>query len=101
MVAAGVGVGFFPEGWMRTLYDKHAIRAIESDPPLRRLHYSFQCRRDDIRPLVTAMRERVISEVDFAARSEEQTSELQSLMRKPYAGTWLKKKKQQQDTKAK
>lgn len=67
MVAAGVGVAFFPEGWMRTLYDKHAIRAIESDPPLQQLHYSFQCRRDDIRPLVAAMRERVMSEVDFAA----------------------------------
>ena len=67
MVAAGVGVGFFPEGWMRTLYDKPAIRAIESDPPLQPLHYSFQCRRDDIRPLIAAMRERVVSEVDFAA----------------------------------
>lgn len=67
MVAAGVGVAFFPEAWLRPLCDRHAIIAIESDPPLRTLDYSFQCRRDDIRSLIAAMRERVLDEVDFAA----------------------------------
>ncbi|WP_459617038.1 LysR family transcriptional regulator [Bordetella sp. 2513F-2] len=66
MVAAGVGVAFFPEGWLRPLREKHAVRPVESEPPLHPLHYSFQCRRDDIRPLVGAMRERVMAEVDFA-----------------------------------
>jgi DNA-binding transcriptional LysR family regulator len=67
MVAAGIGVSYFPEGWLGPLHEKRAIRAIESQPALRPLHYSFQCRRDDIRPVVAAMRQRVIEEVDFGA----------------------------------
>jgi DNA-binding transcriptional LysR family regulator len=67
LVASGMGIAFFPEGWLRPLYEKHAIRAVESNPPLRQLHYSYQCRRDDVRLLVAAMRECVMDEVDFAA----------------------------------
>jgi DNA-binding transcriptional LysR family regulator len=67
LVAAGVGVAFFPEGWLRPLYNKHAIRAVESTPPLGHLHYSYQSRRDDIRLVVAAMRECVTEAVDFAA----------------------------------
>jgi DNA-binding transcriptional LysR family regulator len=67
LVAAGVGVAFFPEGWLRPLYKKHAIRAVESTPPLGHLHYSYQSRRDDIRLVVAAMRECVTEAVDFAA----------------------------------
>jgi DNA-binding transcriptional LysR family regulator len=67
MVAAGVGIGFFPEGWLRRSLESSAMRRIDSDPPLRALHYSFQSRRDDIRPLIPAMRERILQEVDFAA----------------------------------
>jgi len=67
MVAAGVGIAFFPNGWLTSLHGKHGLRAVPSDPPLRPLHYAFQSRRDDIRPLVAAMRERVMHEADFEA----------------------------------
>jgi len=65
LVAAGVGLAFLPEGWLRQLTRRPPVVAIDSDPPLQPLHYSFQWRRDDIRPLVALMRERVVQEVDF------------------------------------
>ncbi|MEI2418082.1 LysR family transcriptional regulator [Orrella sp. JC864] len=67
LVSAGVGIGFFPEGWLRPLAERGAVQLLESDPPLRSLHYSFQCRRDDIRAILPALRERVMQEVDFSA----------------------------------
>ncbi|MDQ2186533.1 LysR family transcriptional regulator [Alcaligenaceae bacterium A4P071] len=67
MVAAGVGIAFFPNAWLTPLREKHGLRAIAGEPPLRPLHYAFQSRREDIRPLVAAMRERVMLEVDFEA----------------------------------
>jgi len=67
MVAAGIGIAFFPNGWLNALRDKQGLRSVPSDPPLRTLHYAFQSRREDIRPLVAAMRERVMQEVDFEA----------------------------------
>lgn len=67
LVCAGVGIGFFPEGWLRPLVERGAVQLLDSDPPLRSLHYSFQWRRDDIRGLLPALRERVVQEVDFSA----------------------------------
>lgn len=67
MVAAGIGIAFFPNGWLAALRDKQGLRAIQSHPPLRTLHYAFQSRREDIRPLVAAMRERVMQEANFEA----------------------------------
>jgi len=67
MVAAGVGIAFFPNGWLRSLNSKHGLRAISSDPALRPLHYAFQSRREDIRPLIAELRKRVMDEVDFEA----------------------------------
>ena len=67
MVAAGVGIGYFPEGWLRTLIQRGTVRLLASDPPLQTLHYSFQWRRNDIRPLIPAMRELVTASVDFTS----------------------------------
>jgi len=68
MVAAGVGIAFFPNGWLQSLNERHGLRTVPSEPPLRPLQYAFQSRREDIRPLVAAMRERVMQEADFEAR---------------------------------
>lgn len=68
LVTAGVGISFFPEGWLKPLVERGAVQMLDSDPPLRTLHYSFQWRRDDIRGFLPAMRERVMQEVDFSAQ---------------------------------
>jgi DNA-binding transcriptional LysR family regulator len=65
MVAAGIGIAFFPNSWVRSLKGRHGLRTVLSHPPLRSLQYSFQSQREDIRPLITAMRERIVQEVDY------------------------------------
>lgn len=66
LVRAGIGVSFFPEGWLKPLVERGAVAVLDSDPPLRALHYSFQWRRDDIRPALAALRERVVQVADFS-----------------------------------
>src|SRR3546814_10297821 len=79
---AGVGEGALP------LRDPPVVDAVGADDPARRAE-----RGDFIAQAVGQWRGRVHEQV--AVRSEEHTSELQSLMRSPYADFCLKKKKNQ------
>ena len=67
LLAEGLGVGFLPQGWARALEKRGVLRLLESRQALGSLRYSFQCRRDDPRPLVQAMRELSAQAADFSA----------------------------------
>lgn len=65
LIAAGVGIGLFPNGWLRQMANRKAVVELRSRPALPALKYTFQRRRDDSRPLLAAMREVVGETVDF------------------------------------
>lgn len=65
MMLAGVGVAFLPEGWLLPLATRGDIVLLESRAALPTLSYSFQARRDDIRPMVEQVRQLVAEEADF------------------------------------
>ncbi len=69
MVVAGVGISFLPEGWLLPLVARGEVVVLESRPALPTLSYSFQARRDDIRPLVQQVRQLVVEEADFTGAS--------------------------------
>jgi DNA-binding transcriptional LysR family regulator len=68
LIAAGVGVGLFPNAWLRQMADRAAVVELRGRPALPALEYTFQCRRDDSRPLLARMRELVRQTVDFTKR---------------------------------
>lgn len=69
LVAAGVGIGLFPNGWLKQMADRKAVVELRSRPALPLLEYTFQCRRDDSRPMLARMREVVAQTVDFTKPS--------------------------------
>ncbi|HZY19654.1 MAG TPA: LysR family transcriptional regulator [Ramlibacter sp.] len=69
LVAAGVGIGLFPNGWLRRMEERGAVVELRSRPALPTLEYTFQWRRDDSRPLLARMREAVAATVDFSKPS--------------------------------
>ena len=69
LVAAGVGVGLFPQGWLQQMKERGAVVELHSRPALPSLQYTFQCRRDDSRALLRRMREAVAATVDFSKPS--------------------------------
>lgn len=69
LVAAGVGVGLFPQGWLTQMVERNAVVELRSRPALPPLDYTFQCRRDDGRSLLARMQEVVRQTVDFSKPS--------------------------------
>ncbi|TWO69458.1 LysR family transcriptional regulator [Caenimonas sedimenti] len=69
LIAAGVGIGLFPNGWLRQMAERQAVVELKSKPALPPLQYTFQWRRDDGRPLLKRMREAVAGTVDFTKPS--------------------------------
>lgn len=69
LVASGVGIGLFPIGWLEQMAERGAVVGLRSLPALPALEYTFQCRRDDTRPLLRRMRELVGRTVDFTKPS--------------------------------
>lgn len=69
LVAAGVGIGLFPQGWLEQMKDRGAVVELHSRPVLPSLQYTFQRRRDDARALLPGMREAVAATVDFTKPS--------------------------------
>lgn len=69
LIASGVGIGLFPEGWLARLARRGAVVELSSRPALPPLHYTFQTRRDDRRPLVEGLRDAMRATVDFAKAS--------------------------------
>ena len=66
LVAAGVGLGLFPNGWLQQMAERGAVVELRSRPALPPLQYTFQWRRDDTRPMLARMREAVIATADFS-----------------------------------
>ncbi len=69
LIAAGVGIGLFPNGWLKQMADRNAVVQLRSRPTLPALEYTFQRRRDDSRPLLARMRQAVTETVDFTKPS--------------------------------
>ena len=69
LIAAGAGIGLFPNGWLKKMAERQAVVELRSRPALPPLEYTFQRRRDDTRPLLQAMREAVLATVDFSKPS--------------------------------
>ncbi len=69
LIAAGVGVGLFPNGWLHQMAERGAVVELPVRPALPALVYTFQRRRDDSRPLLKEMRELVGRTADFAKPS--------------------------------
>jgi DNA-binding transcriptional LysR family regulator len=69
LLVEGQGLGFLPEGWARSLSRRGQLRILSSTPPLAPLSYAFQWRRDDVRPVVSCMRELALKTADFKAVS--------------------------------
>lgn len=65
LIAAGVGIGLFPDGWLKQMADRQAVVELKSRPALPPLQYTFQWRRDDKRPVLARMRDAVGATVDF------------------------------------
>jgi DNA-binding transcriptional LysR family regulator len=69
LIAAGVGIGLFPNGWLGPMAKRGAVVELRSRPALPPLEYTFQWRRDDSRPLLQRMRQAVAATVDFSKPS--------------------------------
>lgn len=69
LLVEGLGLGFLPEGWARSLSRRGQLRILHSSPALAPLPYAFQWRRDDARPVVSCMRELALKTADFTAVS--------------------------------
>ncbi|MBW0172639.1 MAG: LysR family transcriptional regulator [Hydrogenophaga sp.] len=65
LIVAGVGVGLFPQGWLKQMEARGAVVALRGRQALPALEYTFQRRRDDSRPLLASMRDLVRETVDF------------------------------------
>ncbi|NUZ06578.1 LysR family transcriptional regulator [Piscinibacter koreensis] len=69
LIAAGVGLGLFPNAWLPHMTARDAVVELRGRPALPALEYTFQRRRDDSRPLLAHMRELVGRTVDFTKPS--------------------------------
>ncbi len=69
LIASGVGIGLFPNGWLNQMTARNAVVELRGGPALPALEYTFQCRRDDSRPLLAHMRELVRRTVNFSKPS--------------------------------
>ncbi|ANN75901.1 LysR family transcriptional regulator [Bordetella flabilis] len=65
MLREGLGVGFLPKAWARTLVQRGYLMELVALPPLRPLQYTFQWRRDDTRAMVQQLRDIAVRAVDF------------------------------------
>jgi len=66
LVVAGVGVGYFPAGWVQQLVEHKSVVMMNSDPPLPPLQFYLQWRRDDTRPIINLMRRLVLKVINFS-----------------------------------
>lgn len=67
LLIEGIGVGFLPVGWAKSLSRRGHLRVLTASPALAPLTYTFQKRRNDERPLLAHMQAAVAESVDFAA----------------------------------
>jgi DNA-binding transcriptional LysR family regulator len=65
LLAHSGGIGLLPQGWARALQRRDVLRQLKSPVPLGELGYGLHHRRDDLRPLVGALRVLAAREADF------------------------------------
>lgn len=65
LLIEGLGVGFLPETWARSLSRRGDLRVLDVTPALSSLKYTFRKRRNDERPLLAAMLAAVRASADF------------------------------------
>ena len=65
LLAHSGGIGLLPQGWARALFERGVLQELPSPVPLGLLGYALHHRRDDLRPLVGALRELAVREADF------------------------------------
>ncbi|GAP36289.1 LysR family transcriptional regulator [Piscinibacter sakaiensis] len=63
------GIGLLPVAWAATLCGRGLLAPLDSPVPLGALDYALHCRRDDLRPLVQALRELTGRVADFTVSS--------------------------------
>lgn len=66
LLAHGHGVGLLPWGWAQALCQRQVLQVLPSDAPLGQLGYALHSRRDDVRPLVSELREHAVQHADFS-----------------------------------
>ena len=67
MLKHGLGVGFLSTAWAQAMVDLCDLAYLHAAPPLPSLSYAFQCRRDDHRPMLRALRKLAQEMLDFSA----------------------------------
>ncbi len=65
LLAHSGGIGLLPQGWAQALCGRGVLQELASPVPLGLLDYALHHRRDDLRPLVAALRELAGREADF------------------------------------
>ncbi|MFC3338345.1 LysR family transcriptional regulator [Paracandidimonas soli] len=65
LAAAGLGISYFPKGWLQPLIKKGILRVLPSRTPLQGLDYYFHWRTDDIRPYISKLRDLMASDADY------------------------------------
>lgn len=65
LAAAGLGISYFPRGWIEPLIKKDILRILPSRTPLQKLDYYFHWRTDDIRPHINKLRSLMAREADY------------------------------------
>lgn len=65
LLIEGIGIGFLPESWARSLSRRGDLRVLRASPALPPLVYTFQKRRNDERPLLAIMLAAVQASADF------------------------------------
>jgi DNA-binding transcriptional LysR family regulator len=71
MTVAGAGISLLPLRHMQPILRRKLLVKLKSDPLVLPLEYSFVWRRDDMRPLIAALKKLVVKDVNF-----EQTTPL-------------------------
>lgn len=69
MLIEGIGVGILPKGWAEKMVKRKQLHVLKAVPELAPLAYSFQWRRDDVRPVLREMSSLARRVADFSMSS--------------------------------
>lgn len=65
LVAAGLGISYFPKGWIAPLIEKRIVKIVPGSEPLKKLAYYFHWRADDNRRLIKELKGLVLENVNY------------------------------------
>lgn len=70
LTVANMGISFLPTSYVEPLFQSGRLVALESEPPLPDLNYSFIWLKDDPRPMVRIMKKLLVPGIDFSIPNE-------------------------------